>query len=254
MTTALVTGANKGVGFATAKALAKAGITVWLSARSPQLGKIAAEKLAQEGLDIRFVQLDVTNEASIAAAVETIKHDGNGLDILVNNAGVMTEFLSFEPVQITLPSKLPTAELRSSFEINFFGVVAVTQAFLPLLRQSSAGRIVNVHSRLGSSTMLNGPDSPMRKMCMLGYGGSKAAMGYATIAFAHELEGTPIKVNAVSPGTVVTDLSAIAKDELSARTEYVSPDEGASIIAKYAMLPNDGPTGGFFGPGGSYPW
>lgn len=254
MTTALVTGANKGVGFATAKALAKQGMAVWLSARSPQLGEMAARQLSDEGLNVRFVQLDVTSQASIDAAFQTIERDGNGLDILVNNAGIMTEFLSFEPVRITLPSQLPMDELRGSFDINFFGVVAVTQAFLPLLRKSAAGRIVNVASRLGSSTMMNGPESPMKDMCMLGYGGSKAAMAYATIAFAHELAATPIKVNAVSPGTVVTDLSAISKDELATRTEYVTPDEGAAIIAQYATIPADGPTGGFFGPGGSYPW
>lgn len=160
MTTALVTGANKGIRFATSKALAQAGITVWLSARSAELGQKAAERLRAEGLKARFLQLDVTDQTSIDAAARTIEADGNGLDILINNAGIMTEFKSFEPVRIASPSDISKAEIRALFDINFFGVVAVTQALLPLLRKSQAGRIVNVGSRLGSSTMMSGPESP----------------------------------------------------------------------------------------------
>ena len=246
MPTALVTGGNKGIGKATARALAGQGFKVWIGARDIAQGEKAAAELKDTGLDVAAVQLDVTDRASIKAAAEKIGAETDALDVLVNNAGVSNESTPTFGVTV-LPSELPEEKLRQVYEVNFFGPVFVTQAFLPMIRKSAAGRIVNVSSDLGSFAMSTSETSPTRRINTLGYRSSKAALNMATVQFANELRDTPIKVNSANPGLVATDLLAKGNEErFAGRPGFKTPDEGALVVVKLATLPDDGPTGGFF--------
>lgn len=237
----LITGANKGIGFATARALATAGHTVLLGARDPERGAAATTDLAKQGLAVRFIRLDVTDPVTIAAAVEEIGTEYGRLDILVNNAGISRD----RPYS---PTELPVALLREIYETNVFGVVAVTNAMLPLLRKSPAGYIGNVSSGLGTTALLTDPDSPLWQYAnLLGYNSSKAALNAITLIYANNLRDTGIKVNALSPGFCATDLNN--------HTGQLSADEGGAHIARQVTLPTDGPTGVFLNEnGGTYAW
>src|ERR1700722_13471429 len=254
MRTALVTGANKGIGFATARSLAEAGFKVWLGARSNERGRIAEARLRAAGLDVNLIQLDVTDRSSIIAAALKMGSVSASLDVLVNNAGVMNEVIG-KDLQTIPPSAVSTEPLRAIYETNVLGVVAVTQIMLPLLRNSSAGRIVNVSSRLGSLARLTDPKWPPRSLNMIGYSSSKAALNAVTVTFAIELKDTPIKINSVTPGTIASDLSgAVNAEELAGKPGFAPPEEGARLIVRYPMSPSDAPSGGFFGPDGEAPW
>jgi NAD(P)-dependent dehydrogenase (short-subunit alcohol dehydrogenase family) len=237
----LITGANKGIGFATARELAQAGHTVLLGARDPERGTAAAAGLAGQGLDARFVHLDVTDPATIAAAADLIDTEYRRLDILINNAGISRD-------RPHTPAELPVAALRETYETNVFGVVAVTNAMLPLLSRSPAGYIGNVSSGLGTVAFLTDPDSPLwRYANLLGYNSSKAALNAITLIYAASLRDTGIRVNALSPGFCATDLNN--------HTGHLSADEGGAHIARQVTLPVDGPTGVFLNEnGGTYPW
>jgi NAD(P)-dependent dehydrogenase (short-subunit alcohol dehydrogenase family) len=237
----LITGANKGIGFATARELAQAGHTVLLGARDPERGTAAAAALAGQGLDARFVHLDVTDPATIAAAADLIDTEYRRLDILINNAGISRD-------RPHTPAELPVAALRETYETNVFGVVAVTNAMLPLLSRSPAGHIGNVSSGLGTVAFLTDPDSPLwRYANLLGYNSSKAALNAITLIYANALRDGGIKVNALSPGFCATDLNN--------HTGHLSADEGGAHIAHQVTLPGDGPTGVFLKEnGGTYPW
>ncbi|MEU5885120.1 SDR family oxidoreductase [Spirillospora sp. NPDC047279] len=229
MTNALITGANKGIGFETARQLGAQGISIIVGARSAERGEKAAAELAAEGIDARFVRLDVTDEASIQDAAAQI----TSLDILINNAGIA-------PVEASVaPSALSLAALRRTYDTNVFGVVAVTNTMLPLLRRSPAGRIVNLSSELGSLAILADPDSPFFPFNLLAYNSSKTALNGVTLAYAKELADTPIKVNAANPGYCATDLNA--------HTGPRSAAQGAAEVVRLATLPADGPTGTFSG-------
>ncbi|HVP29674.1 MAG TPA: SDR family oxidoreductase [Myxococcota bacterium] len=235
---AVVTGANKGIGLEIAHQLARMGVTVYLGARDEARGRAAAEKLRAEGLDARPLSLDVTDERSVAAAAALLERDAGRLDILVNNAGI---FVDDGP-----PSRVSADSLRRTYETNVFGVVRVTQALLPLLRRSDAGRIVNMSSGLGSITQNSDPRSPFAAVKCLAYNSSKSALNAITVQFAHELRDTPIKVNAADPGYVATDMN---------RHQGVrSVAQGAATPVRLATLPSDGPTGGYFNDAGSVPW
>lgn len=229
---ALVTGANKGIGLEIARQLAEAGLTVFVGARDPQKGRAAAEGLAASGLRTRFVQLDVTDEASITAVAERIAADHGRLDILVNNAGIGDG-------ADAAPSAAAPAAVRQILETNFIGVLAVTQALLPLLRRSPSGRIVNLSSPLGSMAIARDPSSPFYAYRLIGYNASKAALNMLTLQLAAELEGSSITVNAVVPGFVQTDLTG---GEGTMTTE-----EGARLPVRYA-LSTDGISGRFAAP------
>jgi NAD(P)-dependent dehydrogenase (short-subunit alcohol dehydrogenase family) len=239
----LITGANKGIGFAAARELAQAGHTVLLGARNPERGTAAAAAagLAGQGLDARFVHLDVTDPATIAAAADLIDTEYRRLDILINNAGISRD-------RPHTPAELPVAALRETYETNVFGVVAVTNAMLPLLSRSPAGYIGNVSSGLGTVAFLTDPDSPLwRYANLLGYNSSKAALNAITLIYAASLRDTGIRVNALSPGFCATDLNN--------HTGHLSADEGGAHIARQVTLPGDGPTGVFLNEnGGTYPW
>jgi len=235
---ALITGANKGIGLEIARQLAKQGITALIGARDEQRGEAAAQALQAEGLNAHFVQLDVTDQASIDAAAHKIEREYGKLDILVNNAAVA---LDRRP-----PSQLDMDVLRRTYDTNVFGVFAVTKAMLPLIRKSEAGRIVNMSSGLGSLTQTSDPDSFLATVQVLAYNSSKSAVNAITVQFANELRNTHIKVNAADPGYVATDLN----DHSGHRTVQ----QGATAPVRLATLPADGPTGGYFDEDGVVPW
>ena len=197
---ALITGANKGIGFETARQLGQQQVTVLIGARDAGKGEGAAAKLRGEGLDARALQLDVTDAASIQRAVDQVAQEFGRLDILINNAGVMTD----EPSKKVSEQSL--VAWRTTFDTNVFGLVATTQAFLPLLRKSAAGRIVNLSSILGSNTLHSDPQSPIYDFKLPAYNVSKSAVNAYTVQLAHELRDTTIKVNAAHPGWVKTDM------------------------------------------------
>jgi NAD(P)-dependent dehydrogenase (short-subunit alcohol dehydrogenase family) len=222
---ALVTGANKGIGFAVARGLLEHGVVVYLGARDAGRGDRATAALAATGPGARFVQLDVTDPASIAAAAGRIDREEGVLDILVNNAGIVVR-----PVHP--PSETPVPDMRATYETNVFGVIAVTNLVLPLLRRSRAGRIVNLTSDLGSLTKASGdPAFPQ----LLAYNSSKAALNAVTVTYANELRDQGILVNAVSPGSVATDQNG--------HRGVLTPEQGAKLPVAMAMLPVGGPTG-----------
>ena len=246
---ALITGANKGIGFETARILGSGGRTVLIGARSEELGEKAAAELAGEGIDARFVRIDVTDEATVTAAADRIGAEHGRLDILVNNAGITSTDAS-DLGRSTPPSRTAVAQVRETFETNVFGVVAVTNAMLPLLRRSPAGRIVNVSSELGSLTLLTDPSSPFFPFNLLAYNSSKTALNAVTIAYAKELADTAIKVNLANPGYCATDLNA--------NSGFRTPVQGAAEVVLLATLDEDGPNGAFQGgsdePGRPVPW
>jgi NAD(P)-dependent dehydrogenase (short-subunit alcohol dehydrogenase family) len=234
-TIALVTGANKGIGLETARQLAALGGTVLLGARDEGRGRQAEGLLRQDGADAHFVQLDVTDEVSVAKAAAWIEAEYGRLDILVNNAGTST----LSRIR-TLPSETSLQDMRAVYEINVFGLVAVTNAMLPLLRRARAARIVNVSSEVGSISSQTGTSSPLGRMpASAQYPSSKTAVNMLTAMYAKELRDTPIKVNAANPGFTATDFT----DNRGVRTAA----EGAEASVHLATLPDDGPTGILWG-------
>lgn len=238
---ALVTGANKGIGLDIARQLGQEGMFVYLGARNKERGEKAAAALSGEGLRVEPLVLDVADSESIAAAVSVVEQEQGKLDVLVNNAGI-ADGSDFS----RKPSVTPLADVRTVFDTNFFGAIAMMQAFLPLLRASESGRIVNVSSTLGSLALHSDPNSAFKDYLLLAYNTSKTALNAATVQFANELKGTSIKVNAVCPGYVATDLN----NHSGPRTT----EQGAKIAVKMAVIGNDGPTGGYFNDEGVIAW
>jgi NAD(P)-dependent dehydrogenase (short-subunit alcohol dehydrogenase family) len=236
---ALVTGANKGIGFEIARQLAKRGMTVYVGARDGGRGIAVAEKLQGEGLAVRFVELDVLRDQTIGAAAATLDAAHGRLDVLVNNAGI------FERGDGP-PGRADIDAVRRTLLTNFVGPAAVAQAMLALLRRSPAGRIVNVSSELGSLALNADPAWEFGWAKFLGYGASKAALNMLTVQLAFELKDTPIKANSAGPGYTATDLN----DNRGTQTV----EEGAAEAVRLALLPADGPTGGFFSSAGPVPW
>ena len=233
---ALVTGANKGIGFEIARQLAQAGVHVIVGARDDGRGHAAVETLSRQGLAAQFLRLDVTDAASVCAAALEIRREHGRLDILVNNAGI------FDPTDGP-PSKAAITAVRRVLETNFVGALMVAQQMLPLLREAAAGRIVNVSSSLGSLTLNGDPSSTYYSAQFIGYNASKAALNMLTVQLREELRGTPIVVNSVSPGFVKTDLTGYGT---------LTPEEGARLPVRYALAGEE--TGVFVEPGGTTPW
>lgn len=244
---ALITGANKGIGLQIAKDLAAHGFTVLVGSRNLERGEAAAKSI---GADARALQIDVTNQGSIAAAAGRIRSELGRLDVLVNNAGISHAGKPDTPLEEIAKSGRPSAasldEVRTVFETNVFGVIAVTQAMLPLLREAPAARIVNVSSSAGSLTINSDPNFPHRSMFGAVYSPSKTALNAITLAFAIELESTGIKVNAACPGFTSTDLNNFA----GTRTVQ----EAAREPVRLALLDENGPTGTFSDEDGPLPW
>jgi NAD(P)-dependent dehydrogenase (short-subunit alcohol dehydrogenase family) len=229
---ALVTGANKGIGYEIAAGLGALGHRVGVAAREEGRREAAVEKLRAEGVDAFGVALDVTFDESVRAAAEVVEEQVGRLDVLVNNAGIGGAW----PQD---PTTLDLDVLRTVLDTNVFGVIRVTNALLPMLRRSAAPRIVNVSSNMGSLTLRTGP-------IMAAYAPSKTLLNAVTVQYARQLAGTGILVNAACPGYVATDFTG----HQGSRT----PEQGAATPLRLATLPADGPTGSFFDDGGVVPW
>lgn len=245
---ALVTGANKGIGRATAEQLAALGLTVLIGSRDLGRGKQAAAELRSDGGRAEAIALDVTDRATIAAAATEVLDAFGRLDVLINNAGITgSGKVSPEQVRDQIPSTVDLDMVRIVFDTNVFGVMAVTNAFVPLLRRSPAARIVNVSSTMGSLALASEPASPLTKLPpAVAYASSKTALNALTLHYARELRDDGILVNAADPGFVDTDINN--------HTGTLSPAEGAAIIVRLATLGADGPTGRFLGDSGPRPW
>jgi len=237
---ALVTGATRGIGLETVRQLAEAGVTTLLAGRDAGRAKETADKLKAEGLAVESVVLDVTSRDSITKAVADVTSRFGKLDILVNNAGILVDDMAKAPSEQTL------AAWRETFDTNLFAVVEVTQAFLPLLKAAPAARIVNVSSLLGSITMHVDPTSPIYGFKVPAYDASKSALNSWTVHLAYELRDTPIKVNAIHPGYVQTDMNG-GQGEIDVPT-------GAKSSVGMALIGADGPTGSFTYLGDTLPW
>jgi NAD(P)-dependent dehydrogenase (short-subunit alcohol dehydrogenase family) len=245
---ALVTGANQGIGLQIAKDLVTHGFTVLVGSRNLERGKAAATEIGPGAIPL---QLDVTDLTSIAAAAERIRKELGRLDVLVNNAAISNT--SKQPVQsvaeyakLTRPSNVSLDEMRAVWETNVFGVLAVYQAMLPLLREAPAASIVNVSSGVGSLTRNSDPSSPWRSIFGPVYPASKTALNAITLAMAIELESTRIKVNAACPGFTKTNLNNY--------TGTQTVEEGAREPVRLALLGPDSPTGTFSNAAGPLPW
>jgi NAD(P)-dependent dehydrogenase (short-subunit alcohol dehydrogenase family) len=235
---ALVTGANKGIGYEIARALLADGAIVILGCRDPTKGSTAARQLSGNGAAVS-IELDVTRGPTLETAAQYLETTYGRLDVLVNNAGI-----SVEPR--LPPSQADLDRIREVYETNVFGVIAVIKTMLPLLLRSHAGRIVNMSSSLGSLSLTSDPEAPWSKFGLLGYNTSKTALNGITVQFANELKHTPIKINAACPGYVATDLNG--------HSGYRTPADGAQIAVALANLPADGASGGLFNDQGRLPW
>jgi NAD(P)-dependent dehydrogenase (short-subunit alcohol dehydrogenase family) len=235
--TALVTGANKGIGFAIAESLGRLGHRVLLGARDEVAGADAAARLVAQGIDASALRLDVTSDASVAAAAAELEDRVGTLDVLVNNAGISG---AFDPVTWGQdPTTIDLDVLRGVVDTNVYGVIRVTNAMLPLLRRSDAPRIVNTSSSMGSLGRQPGP-------VMAVYSSSKTFLNGITVQYARAFADTPVIVNAACPGLVATDFNGFAGDR--------TPEQGAATAVRLATLPDDGPRGGFFEDAGVVPW
>jgi len=235
---AFVTGGNRGIGLETARQLGKMGITVVIGSRDPRKGEKTVAALRSEGITVESIGCDVTKPQDHRAAHDYFERKYGKLDILINNAGIRID-----------PSSAADGSLqtvRETFEANFFAPIALTQALLPLVRKSAAGRIVNLSSILASQTLQATPGSPIYDAKNLAYDASKTAINAFTIHLAYELRGTPIKVNAAHPGWV--------KTEMGGPNATMEITEGGKTSVQLATLPADGPTGGFFHLGERLPW
>ncbi|MEU8072222.1 SDR family oxidoreductase [Micromonospora sp. NPDC049151] len=239
-TIALVTGANKGIGYEIAAGLGALGWRVGVGARDEQRLAEAVAKLRAGGVDAFGVPLDVTDDASVTAAARLLETEAGGLDVLVNNAGV-TGGVPQHPGDVDLGT------IRTAVEVNVIGVVRVTEAMLPLLRRSASPRIVNMSSGVGSLTRQSASTGEEQTGPLsVAYSPSKSMLNAVTIQYARALAGTNILINAACPGFTATDLNGFR----GVRT----PQQGAAIGIRLATLPDDGPTGGYFEDAGVIPW
>ena len=237
-TIALVTGANKGIGYEIAAGLAARGWSVGVGARDDERREAAVQKLQADGADVFGVPLDVTDDASVAAAARLIEDRAGRLDVLVNNAGVTGGMGQ-------IPTTADLEAVRTAVETNVIGVIRVTNAMLPLLRCSASPRIVNMSSSVGSLTRQSAPGAETGPISAA-YAPSKTFLNAVTVQYAKELRDTNILINLGCPGYCATDLNGFR----GVRT----PEQGAAIAIQLATLPDDGPTGGFFEDAGPVPW
>jgi NAD(P)-dependent dehydrogenase (short-subunit alcohol dehydrogenase family) len=235
----LITGANKSIGYETARQLGRHGFRVWLGSRDSQRGHKAAEQLVAEGYDVRPLTIDVTEDHSVDMAVARVRDADGRLDVLINNAGILGE-------EQMAPSLQPVSDMRAVYETNVFGAVRVTQAFLPLLKSAHHANIVMVSSGLGSLGWLSDPANEFYGINILGYNSSKSALNAVTLSFAKELTASGIRVNAADPGYTATDFNG--------HTGYRTVEQAAAGIVWLATQRNDGPTGSFYHEQNKVPW
>lgn len=240
---ALITGANKGIGFETARQLGKEGVTIIAAARNEEKGRTAVQQLQNEGIEAEFLQLDVDNNADIKGAFDYIDKKYGKLDILVNNAGIMIESGGFGTNNT---ATISDKELHDTLDTNFFNVVKLTNTLLPLIRKSNAGRIVNLSSILGSLNLHSDSTSPIYESKLFAYNTSKTALNSYTIHLAAALSGTKVKVNSVHPGWVKTDMGTSAAP--------MEITDGAKTSVALSLLDENGPTGKYMHLGEELPW
>ncbi|WP_432190580.1 SDR family oxidoreductase [Streptomyces sp. Tue6028] len=245
---ALITGANRGIGRAAAEQLAALGMTVLVGARDPRRGEEAAIALRAAGGNAHAVTLDVTHHATTREAARQIEERFGHLDVLINNAGITgSGQVSPQDAYDQVPSSVDLNMVREVFETNVFGVIAVTNAMLPLLRRSLAPRIVNVSSAAGSLAIASATDGPLAGLpASAAYTPSKTALNALTVQYAHELRKEGILVNSADPGYVDT--------EINNHSGHLTVAQGAAILVRLATFGADGPTGGFFSQFGPLPW
>jgi NAD(P)-dependent dehydrogenase (short-subunit alcohol dehydrogenase family) len=237
---ALITGANKGIGLETARQLGRQHFTVLIGARDEAKGEEAAAELRKDGIEAHAIALDVTKSQSIRDAAARVEKDFGHLDVLVNNAGVMIDDKDKKVSEQSLET------WRKTFDTNVFGLIETTQAFLPLLRKSDAGRIVNLSSILGSITLHAKPGSPIYDNKVAAYNVSKSAVNAYTVQLAYELKDTPIKVNAAHPGWVKTDMGG--------EGAQMEIEDGAKTSVELATIGAEGPNGTYQHLGEVLPW
>jgi NAD(P)-dependent dehydrogenase (short-subunit alcohol dehydrogenase family) len=237
--TVLITGANKSIGYETARQLGRQGFRIWLGSRDPRRGGAAAETLVAEGINVRALTLDVTSDDSIRSAVARIEGDDRKLDILINNAGIP----GLQPI---LPSEQPLDDIKTIYETNVFAPIRVTQAFLPLLKAATDASVIMVSSGLGSLGWLSDPSNSHYGVNILGYNSSKTALNAVTVAFAKELAACGITVNAADPGYTATDFNG--------HTGYRTAKQAATGIVWLATRNAQDITGRFYFEQNEVPW
>lgn len=233
----LITGANKSIGFETARRFGEMGYRVWLGARDAGRGEKAAEDLRQQGYDVRFIEISVEDDASVVAAAKRVEAEDGKLDALINNAGIPGAFVS--PLDQTVD------DIQKVYEINVFGPIRVIKAFLPLLQAASTGNVVNVSSELGSLGALTNPESEFYGVNSLGYNTSKTALNAVTVSFSKALASLGVRVNSADPGYTKTDFNG--------NTGYRTVEQAADIIVQLASE-DDARTGTFFNDKGPLSW
>jgi NAD(P)-dependent dehydrogenase (short-subunit alcohol dehydrogenase family) len=237
MTTALITGANKGLGYETARSLGELGWTILLGARDPERGEEAATTLRKTGAGVHFIPLDVTSDESVDAATDLVAEaTGGTLDVLINNAGIVGPRMA--------PLETSPQDFIACFGVNLLGPVRVTRAMVPLMREAENPRIVMVSSGLGSLAVISDPERLESGILSLVYPSSKAALNMVTTQYAKALPG--FRVNTVDPGYTATDLNDNAG--------FQTVEEGATVIVELAQVAKDGPTASFFSKDGPVPW
>ena len=237
--TVLITGANRSIGFETARQLGALHHRVWLGCRDEARGRAAARSLADLGHDVRPLLIDVTNDTSVSAAAERVGAEEGRLDVLINNAGILGQTPSPASAQ-------PVDDVRIVYETNVFAPIRVTQAFLPWLKASGMSDVVMVSSGLGSLTWLSDPTHPFHAVNALGYNSSKSALNAVTVSLAKALAADGIRVNAADPGYTATDFNG--------HSGYRTVEQAASGLVWLATQGASGPTGGFFFDGVPAPW
>ncbi|WP_152362383.1 SDR family oxidoreductase [Microlunatus speluncae] len=241
-TSVLITGGNKGLGLESARRLGEQGWTVFLGSRDEGRGRAAVEQLAEHGVRAVLITLDVTSDASVAAAVDTVRQHTDRLDVLINNAGA--------PGQVLAPAVATAAELQAVYDTNVYGPVRVTQAFLPLLRAADHPRVVMVSSGGGSFSVVTDPEQAVSKLHELAYSSSKAALNMITVRYAQALP--EIKFNAITPGEVANH--KYTATDMNHHTGQLTVTEGSDVIIRLATIAPDGPTGTFSDRLGPVPW
>jgi NAD(P)-dependent dehydrogenase (short-subunit alcohol dehydrogenase family) len=244
---ALVTGANRGLGLETSRQLGKRGVKVLIGARDLAKGDLAVETLRNEGIDAEAIQLDVSDAASITAAIAAISKDYPRLDILVNNAAVLNDIGQ-------QPSSVSEETLRQNLDVNFIGPYLLTAGFAELLKAAPAGRVLNMGTQVGSFGNLSDPESPIKDDICPAYQSSKIALNSITALFAKEFESTNVKINSVCPGWVMTDMGHEDLPDYGDAVKPLSPSEAVEKILFLLDFGADVPSGGFFSHGELVPW